>query len=145
MINSSNIDLAKNAYPITMYPLELLFHRGRIHIAGATNEMQCLIFVIDKAFNFSLTNETFNRKKYIGKYKERIGSLYGISEPINHKVYNIKLEFTEAYAESMKNFHWHHSEKWEKLKNGNFTAMNKFISAFTVNAGLNVISSYKGQ
>lgn len=120
LINPANIDLAKNAFPITMFPLELLFHRGRIHIAGATKEMQCLIFAIDKAFEFSLTNEIFNRKKYIAGYKEKLAVLYGIAEPINNKVYNIKLEFTESYAESMKNFHWHATETWERLKSGNY-------------------------
>lgn len=53
-------------------------------------------------------------------YKNHFASLYGISNSINDKVYNIKIEFTSCYGDSYKSFYWHHSQRWEKLKNGNY-------------------------
>jgi predicted DNA-binding transcriptional regulator YafY len=100
--------------------MELVFHRGRVHIAGVTKTKKFLIFAIDRQFNFSLTNESFNRKKYSADYKKHFEKLYGISNPVNNKVYNIKLEFSENYGESYKSFYWHHSQRWEKLKSGNY-------------------------
>lgn len=120
LINPANNKLVPNAFPLLMYPLELIFHRGRIHIAGVSKERKVLCFTIDKHFKFSLTNDSFKREKYISEYKESFSKRFGISEPANDKVYNIKLEFSEDYAESMKTFHWHHTAKWVRLKNGNY-------------------------
>ena len=50
--------------------MELVFHRGRVHVAGFTKTKKFLIFAIDRQLHFSLTNESFNRKKYAAEYKE---------------------------------------------------------------------------
>ena len=63
-INPSNIDLKKIAFPLLLYPMELLFHRGRVHISGLDVKNQLLIFTIHKELLYDLTNETFNRKNY---------------------------------------------------------------------------------
>lgn len=120
LINSANIDLANNSFPIDMYPMELVFHRGRVHLAGFSKSKQFLLFAVDKDFDFKLTNETFNRKKLLTEYKSHFAKLFGISKPSDGKIYNIKLEFTKSYGEATKTFYWHESQKWEKLKNGNY-------------------------
>lgn len=120
VINTANLKIAEKDFPVTMRPMELVFHRGRVHISGFDKKNQFLIFAIDKQFSFSLTNELFNRKKLTAAYKAHFAALYGISNPINDKVYNIKLEFTSGYGESYKSFYWHHSQRWEKLKTGNY-------------------------
>ncbi|MEO6135876.1 MAG: WYL domain-containing protein [Ginsengibacter sp.] len=120
LINTANIDVSKNPFPIDMYPVELVFHRGRIHLAGFCKTGQFLLFAVDKELHFTLTNEIFNRKKLLPAYKKHFEKLFGISKPINDKVYHVKLEFTKSYAESFKSFHWHHSQRWEPLKNGNY-------------------------
>ncbi|MEO7835992.1 MAG: WYL domain-containing protein, partial [Ginsengibacter sp.] len=120
LINCANIDVSENSFPLQMLPMELVFHRGRIHLSGFSKTSQFLIFAIDKDFDFTLTNETFNRKKLLQDYKNYFEKLFGISKPINNKVYHIKLEFTKNYAESLKTFYWHNSQRWEQLKNGNY-------------------------
>jgi predicted DNA-binding transcriptional regulator YafY len=120
LINTANIDVSKDSFPLQMYPMELVFHRGRIHLSGFSKSNQFLVFAIDKDFNYTLTNETFNRKKLLPAYKNHFEKLFGISKPANDKVYNVKLEFTKGYAESFKNFRWHHSQLWKELKNGNY-------------------------
>ena len=118
-INPANNNLRPDEFPLHIYPLELVFHRGRLHIAGLKKNKGIVIFALDKNFHFVLTNETFNRKKLMLVYKKIFSGLYGISKPISQKKYHIKLELTKEYADSMKSFHWHDTEKWVTMKNGN--------------------------
>jgi predicted DNA-binding transcriptional regulator YafY len=121
LLNCSNLQLKENKFPLLIYPLELVFHGGRVHLGGLTvtfNEF--VLFAIDKTFCFQLNSETFNRKRFISSYNETFDRLFGIAAPRTNRVYNIKLEFTESYGNSAKNFFFHHSQKWRQLKNGNY-------------------------
>ena len=120
IIDAANNQLSKDSFPLTFQPIELVFHHGRIHLSGFSKTNQFLIFAIDKQFHYSLTNDTFNRKKLLTSYNEHFAKLFGISKPINDKVYHIKLEFSRNYAEGFKSFHWHSSQQWTELKNGNY-------------------------
>jgi predicted DNA-binding transcriptional regulator YafY len=121
LVNPSNAKLSKSKFPISFMPMELLFHRGRIHISGIEQETNRLfIFTVDKRFKFDLTNDIYNRAKSLKTYREQLDTRFGISEPTYNKVYNIKIEFTKGYAESMMNFFWHSSQNWKQLKNGNY-------------------------
>jgi predicted DNA-binding transcriptional regulator YafY len=120
LINTANVDLSNDSFPLQMFPMELVFHRGRIHLSGFSKTKQFLVFAIDKDFRYTLTNETFNRKKLLPSYKNHFEKLFGISKPADDKVYQIKLEFTKSYGDSMKTFHWHETQRWNKLKNGNY-------------------------
>jgi predicted DNA-binding transcriptional regulator YafY len=120
VIDAGNFNGLIKAFPLDMYPMELLFHWGRIRVSGFSKTNHFLIFTLDKKFKFSLTNETFNRKKLMPAYAENYNKLFGISKPINSTSYHIILEFTRGYAESYKNYFWHSSQRWEELKNGNY-------------------------
>ena len=120
LINSANNKINATDFPMIFYPMELIFHRGRIAIAGINKQEKLLNFSIDKNFVFTLTNDPFNRKKYLKAYTQKFKNLFGISDPLNNKIYNIKLEFTDSFGSSMKSFYWHNSEKWTLLKNGNY-------------------------
>lgn len=121
IINTANLHLPEDAFPLSMLPIELMFHRGRVHIAGlGARDNRLLIFAVDKDLRFRLTNNTFNRKKLFPDYQQKVGVLFGISEPINNKVHHIKLEFTKGFAESFKNFFWHHTQQWQVMQNGNY-------------------------
>ena len=120
-INPSNVDTNKFPFPLKLLPFELLFHRGRVHVAGLEIKThKLLIFVVDKTFTLQLTNETFNRKKNISIYNSQVNMRFGISEPAADKTYNIKIEFADAYALSMMSFYWHKTAQWKQLKNGNY-------------------------
>jgi hypothetical protein len=101
--------------------MELVFHRGRVHVAGCGGkDDKYLIFAIDKGFSFRLTNQTFDRKKKWPGYKKATEHVFGISDAVNKRVYNIQIEFTELYGLSCMNFFWHPTQKWTKLRNGNY-------------------------
>lgn len=121
LINAANNHLPPEAFPVRMFPLELIFHRGRVHIGGlAPDHNQLLIYPMDRNLVFRLTNDTFSRKKYEKAYARKIEPYFGISTPMDNKVYHIKVEFTRGFAESFMNFFWHDSQQWKPLKNGNY-------------------------
>jgi len=119
-VDPGNFINSNNFFPLRFFPLELVFHRGRVHVAGCSETGAFLIFGIDKQLRFALTNETFNRKVFLENYNKEFEKLFGISKPAIPKVYNIKLEITQNYGEALKSFMWHSSQRWEKLKNGNY-------------------------
>ena len=120
-IDPTNISNKNGEFPITIYPMELLFHRGRIAIAGIQKDTQKLfIFSVENSLQFTLSNQLFNRKKYVQTYTQQLSVRFGVTEPINDAVHHIKVEFTDGFGESIKGFFWHSSQQWTQLKNGNY-------------------------
>ncbi len=120
-VNTSNVDKDQFPFPVKLMPFELLFHLGRVHIAGLeATKKKLLIYVVDKSLKIEPTNDSFDRKKYLSTYQKQIDIRFGLSEPTTNKIYNIKIEFTGSYALSAKNFHWHKTAQWKKLRNDNY-------------------------
>ncbi len=118
-LNTSNTKFGETTFPILMYPLELVFHRGRVMIGGATDTMSEINFTINANLKYSLTNDTFKKSKYLKAYKETVDKLFGSSAPLNDKLYKIKLEFTSSFGAASEQNIFHHSQYWTALKNGN--------------------------
>jgi len=120
-LNPSNEKFLNYKFPITINPIELLFHEGRIYLAGLESKSNnLLLFVVDVSLIITKSTKTFDRKQYIESYKQQLLFRFGISTGINNKTYHIKIEFTQGYAESMMKFLWHPSKEWKKLSNGNY-------------------------
>jgi predicted DNA-binding transcriptional regulator YafY len=121
LLNCANLHLPENAFPLHMYPLELVFHTGRVHLSGlAVNSKQFLLFAIDETFKYHFTNEGFNRKKLMPIYNQGFDRMFGIAAPMNNRIYTIKIEYTQSLGESEYKFFLHHSQKWSRMKNGNY-------------------------
>ncbi|HMG67331.1 MAG TPA: WYL domain-containing protein [Chitinophagaceae bacterium] len=121
VINPTNVNEKKFPFPLIICPLELLFHRGRIVVAGIEPQTKKLIiYSVERSLEYNLSNELFDRNQYLTTYREQLDMRFGITEPIGNKIYHIRIEWTGGYAESMKNFRWHPSQQWRKLKNGNY-------------------------
>ena len=83
LIDTANLKVDAKSYPMELYPMELLFHRGRLSIAGVNKKGIIIILTLEKSLQFSVTAEKFNRKKYEVAYHVYMKKLYGISAPIN--------------------------------------------------------------
>ena len=118
-INPANIHLPPNPFPLTVYPMYLVLHYGRLYISGFTTQGKLVNFAVDKDTQFHLTNKTFNRQKLEATYEKQMETVFGISDPMDAKVYDIKIEFTSGYARSWQRYFWHASQRWETLQNGN--------------------------
>lgn len=118
-VDAANFQKVIDQFPVLFCPLELICHKGRVHVSGFDSKNQLLIFAIAKDFKFSFTNDTFNRKKYLSNYEVQLGKLFGISKAIEDEVYNIKLEFTKSYGSSQQTISFHPSQRWESMPNGN--------------------------
>ncbi len=118
-INPANVHLPPDPFPLTVYPMYLVLHYGRLYISGLTTQGKLVNFAVDKDTRFQLTNKTFNRQKLEATYHKQMEAVFGISDAMDDKVYDIKIEFTEGYARSWQRYFWHASQKWEPLPNGN--------------------------
>lgn len=120
-LNNANIHLPDNPFPLSMYPLELVFHRGRVNIAGlSVSTGQYLLFAVDKGLRVTLTNQPFNRSQLLPAYQKMFGRVFGISDTPDKRTHHIKIEFSRGFGQSWMNHFWHHSQEWKLLKNGNY-------------------------
>jgi predicted DNA-binding transcriptional regulator YafY len=119
-INPANLHLLPDAFPLAIYPMQLVLHYGRLYLSGLTEQHKLVNFAVDKDTKFRLTNKTFNRKKLEAIYEKQMEVLFGISDPLDNKVYHIKIEFTSNYAQSWMRYFWHQSQQWTPMKNGNY-------------------------
>lgn len=120
-INSANLHLKAEDFPVKMMPLELLFHRGRVYICGLSYpNSRYVAFGVNKTLRFQLTNEVFDHKKYWAPYIKYFEGIFGISDPVSDTIYDVKLEFAALLGESFKDYYWHPSQQWTQQPNGNF-------------------------
>ena len=120
-INSSVIDLKKYPLPVKLWPMEMIFHSGRVFITGLhATAKKLLVYSLYDNFKIELTDEVFNRTKHLKSYREQIDSRLTIEENKEDKIYNIKLEFSHGYGLAMQKVFIHNTAKWKELKNGNY-------------------------
>ncbi|WP_132051686.1 helix-turn-helix transcriptional regulator [Pseudocnuella soli] len=119
-INSANVHLPPGAFPLELYPMQLVFHRGRSYISGLDAAHKLMLFPVDKETQFRLTNTVFNRKNMEAAYNGQMEMLFGVSDPVDDQVYRIEIEFTKGFGESWMRYFWHHSQQWVPLEGGNY-------------------------
>ncbi|WP_297985281.1 WYL domain-containing protein [uncultured Chryseobacterium sp.] len=108
-------------YPVLFLRMQLLYHRGVVHIAGFIKEnKKLLVLALEQIMEYKLTNDSFNSKKLLKVLAEKMIRRFGITENINDEVYDIEIEFTEATGTFVKHHFWHGNQKFEQQKNGNY-------------------------
>ena len=106
--------------PLVLLPLQLIYHRGEIHVAGVEKEsLETVIMSIMQIGEYSLSNEMFQRQIYEQHFKKELKKRFGITSNIDRKVHHIKLEFSPLTGHFVKNHHWHPTEKWTESESGN--------------------------
>lgn len=106
--------------PLIMYPLQLIYHRGCIFLAGLTEALYPLVMGISQLYKYELTNELFDGSNYLPKLEQELTMRFGISENVNAEVYDIEIEFSAFTGSFVSKHHWHHSQQITILDNGNY-------------------------
>lgn len=108
-------------YPIVFLPVQLLYHRGVVHISGfIKQEQKFVILALEQISEYKLTNNSFNSKRLLKTLDEEMDKRFGITENINDEIYDIEIEFTEYTGNFVKHHFWKSNQKFEQKENGNY-------------------------
>lgn len=109
------------SFPLVLLPLQLIYHRGVMHIVGFLKDKKTIIILaLDQISKYQLTNISFDNKKLLQNLQKEMGKRFGITQNINTKIYSIELEFSGLTGSFVKNAHWHHTQQFEQLPSGNY-------------------------
>lgn len=107
-------------YPLNLLPLQLIYHRGVVHIAGLLkNDNKLLILALEQFKKYKLTNNMFNSAPLLKTLETEMQKRFGITENMNEIVYEIEIEFSRLTGSYIKNQSWHSTQTFENLPNGN--------------------------
>lgn len=117
-------------FPQTLYPIQILYHRGVVHISGFLEDSsQLVILGVEQIDKYKLTNNPFENTYYLNHLELALSKRFGITQNINDEVYNIEIEFSKRTGTFVHKQFWHDSQNFEQLENGNFL--------MTLNCGIN--------
>jgi predicted DNA-binding transcriptional regulator YafY len=108
-------------FPLSFLPLQVIYHRGSLHLSGMLNHNQddIMLFSISQLDKYSLTNEMFDTGNILERYNELMGQRFGITTNIDDRVYDIEIEFSALTASFVVHHFWHPSQQFSYLENGN--------------------------
>jgi len=102
-------------------PLQILYHRGCIHLCGLCEaNKKLIILALEQIHQYETTNEMFDASLFLNNMREQLNNRFGITENIDDKIYDIEIEFSELTGDFVNNHHWHHSQQFQKLEKGNY-------------------------
>ncbi len=107
-------------FPDTLLPLQLLYHRGVVHICGfIKNTEKLVVIAVEQIKCYKVSNMMFDNDELLKILEKEMNKRFGITENMNEKLYRVELEFSENTGNFVRNQHWHTSQKFQKKKNGN--------------------------
>lgn len=111
---------ASQEFPVTLLPLQLIYHRGVVHLSGfAKDSGRLIILALEQIKKYRLTNEMFDQQALLLRLEEQMLRRFGITENIDDEVYDIEIEFSTLTGNFVKNQHWHPTQKFEMLSDEN--------------------------
>ncbi|MCP2037369.1 MULTISPECIES: YafY family protein [Chryseobacterium group] len=109
------------AYPVDFLPLQILYHRGVIHLLGFVKGKNKIIAIaLNQLKKYSLTNNMFDNRDLLATLSREMENRFGITNNMDDEIYDIEIEFSELTAEFVKHHFWHHSQNFSKIDNGNY-------------------------
>lgn len=112
---------ASRAFPVTVWPQQLIYHRGVVHLSGfAKDTGKLLILALPQIETYHLTNQPFAPDGLGERHTQELSKRFGISENIDDEVYPIEIEFSELTGSFVRSQHWHPTQQFEVLQNGNY-------------------------
>ena len=121
-INYDYTSLSKMvAFPQIFYPVQILYHRGVVHVSGfLEDDNQLVVLGLDQIEQYKLTNDLFENKDYVNQLETALSKRFGITQNINDEVYEIEIILSERTGRFVTKLFWHETQQFEKLENGNF-------------------------
>lgn len=116
-------------FPLVLSPVQILYHRGCIHLAGIVEETRLIILALEQIKTYELTNNMFDASELVNLFSEQMDKRFGISENIDPEVYEIEIEFSEYTGSFVSHHFWHASQKFHQRADGNYL--------LTLNCGIN--------
>lgn len=108
-------------FPFVFLPLQLLYHRGVVHVSGfIKGEADLVILALEQFKSYKLTNQMFDNKALLAQMEQEMLKRFGITENVNNQIYDIEIEFTELTGEFVKNQFWHPTQQFIIQPNGNY-------------------------
>jgi predicted DNA-binding transcriptional regulator YafY len=107
--------------PHVILPIQILYHRGCIHLCSLLEQSQELIILaIEQITDFALTNDMFDNTELVENFTNQFKNRFGITENIDNNIYDIIIEFSELTGSFVSNHFWHTSQKFNQTANGNW-------------------------
>jgi hypothetical protein len=107
-------------FPLDFLPVQLLYHRGVVHVSGfLKGKKKLIILALEQIKTYKLTNKMFDNKPLLQLLEKKMLKRFGITENLDKNIYDIEIEFSELTGTFVKNQNWHPTQKFEKLENGN--------------------------
>ena len=99
---------------IQFAPVKILHHRGTNYVIGfdSRNLKELSIYEIEQLEHIVVRKREFNFKLLSKRVETELDKRFGVTKNIDHKVYDIQLEFTNVLGAFIKKFHWHPSQKF---------------------------------
>lgn len=107
------------SFPLRLLPLQILYHRGAVHVAGfIKDQSKLLILALEQMKNYEITNDMFNSNGLLELLEKKKENRFGITENNSEEIYDIEIEFSELTGTFVQNQIWHKTQIFEKLENG---------------------------
>lgn len=104
---------------LQLKPIKIIFHRGDFFLF-CSYKKRYKIFEIGQLKEVVVLQKGFNLKKESIAFESEIEKRFGVSNNKDEKIYDIKLEFSEATGNYISKMSWHESQKMIQLANKNY-------------------------
>lgn len=112
---------ASISFPAQIRPLQILYHRGCVHVLGYIDKQQrAIALALEQIVSYKLSNSMFDRNKTLVPFQEQMLKRFGVTDNIDQKTYAISIEFASTTGDFVTNHQWHPTQRFEKKKNGNY-------------------------
>ena len=111
----------KNKTKFLFKAVKLIYHRGNHFVAGFTSSDDTFIILdISKITSLEMTDRSFLHKELFEKTEKELNNRFGVTQNMDDKTYDIILEISSITGDFIKQYHWHPSQEFLKLSNGNW-------------------------
>lgn len=110
---------------IEFAPVKMIKHRGTMYIIGfnVKDLIGLIIYDIAQLVHIVVRNKVFNFELLSRRVDIELEKRFGVTKNINHKIYDIQLEFSNGLGVFIKRFHWHPSQKFHQKSNNKTLVM----------------------